>query len=93
MVFEVIEPGNGATIVSSRVRNIPRRPVDPHLFIVEQNSIGLTLHRRHDADGWMTTALTAEDKLRLHDPEIEIPLAEFYENVDLPDPAGPPVRK
>jgi hypothetical protein len=29
--------------------------------------------------------LTAEDVLRLHEPEVEIPVPELYENVDLPD--------
>ena len=90
MVFEVISPGNGANDRIIKVREYLAVPSIHTYVIVEQNSIGLTLHRRHDAGGWMTTTLTAEDKLRLHDPEIEIPVPEFYENVDLPDHAGQP---
>ncbi len=90
VVFEVISPGNGANDRIIKVREYLAVPSIHTYVIVEQNSIGVTLHRRHDTDGWITTTLTAEDALRPHDPEIEIPLPEFYKNVDLPDHAGPP---
>jgi hypothetical protein len=53
--------------------------------IVEQSSIGLTVLRRHQDNAWIAMTLTAEDVLRLHEPEVEIPVPELYENVDLPD--------
>ncbi len=90
VVFEVISPGNSANDRIIKVREYLAVPSIHTYVIVEQNSIGLTLHRRHDTGGWLTTTLTAEDVLRLHDPEIEIPVPEFYENVDLPDLAAAP---
>ena len=86
VVFEVISPGNSAVDRIIKVREYLAVPSIHTYVIVEQNSIGLTVLRRHDENSWITTILTADDLLRLHDPEVEIPVAELYENVDFPDP-------
>jgi Uma2 family endonuclease len=85
VVFEVISPGNSAIDRIIKVREYLAVPSIHTYIIVEQNSIGLTVLRRHDQNSWVTTILTADDLLRLHDPEVEIPVAELYENVDFPD--------
>ena len=41
--------------------------------------------RRHDNNSWIATTLTADDVLRLHEPDVDLPVAELYENVDFPD--------
>jgi Uma2 family endonuclease len=88
VVFEVISPGNSAIDRITKVREYLAVPSIHTSVIVEQNSIGLTVLRRHDQNSWITMILTANGLLRLHDPEIEIPVPELYENVDFPD-TGP----
>ena len=85
VVFEVISPGNSAIDRITKVREYLAVPSIHTYVIVEQNSIGLTVLRRHDENSWITTILTADDRLWLHDPEVEIPVAELYENVDFTD--------
>lgn len=85
VVFEVVSPGNSAIDRITKVREYLAVPSIHTYVIVEQNSIGLTMLRRHDGSAWIATTLTADDVLRLHDPEVEIPVTELYENVDFPD--------
>jgi Uma2 family endonuclease len=85
IVFEVIGPGNSAIDRVTNVREYLAVASIHTYVIVEQSSIGLTVLRRHDDNAWITTTLTAEDVLRLHGPDVEIPVPELYENVDLPD--------
>jgi Uma2 family endonuclease len=84
-VFEVISPGNSAIDRITKVREYLVVPSIHTYVIVEQNSIGLTVLRRHDENSWIATILTPDDVLRLHDPEVEIPVTELCENVDFPD--------
>ncbi len=85
VVFEVVSPGNSTIDRITKVREYLAVPSIHTYVIVEQNSVGLTVLRRHDDGAWIAATLTAEDVLRLHDPEIEIPVTELYENVDFPD--------
>jgi hypothetical protein len=51
--------------------------------IVETSSAGLLVFHRRDADeAWTEAALTIDETLALPDIGIEIPVAEFYEDVD-----------
>jgi Uma2 family endonuclease len=81
----VISPGNSAIDRITKVREYLAVASIHTYVIVEQSSLGLTVLRRHEDNAWITTTLTAEDVLRLHEPEVEIPVPELYENVDLPD--------
>ncbi|HKM70968.1 MAG TPA: hypothetical protein VJX94_13100 [Stellaceae bacterium] len=50
------------------------------------NSVGLTVFtRRGEGQDWIASALTVEDILQLPEIGLEIPVAELYENVDLPE--------
>ena len=40
------------------------------------------LHRQNADDAWTATALTIDDTLSLPEIGIEIPVTEFYEDVD-----------
>jgi hypothetical protein len=42
----------------------------------------LVLHRQHADDDWTAAALTIQDTLSLPEIGIEIPVAEFYEDMD-----------
>ena len=51
--------------------------------ILETRSAGhLVLYRHHAEEAWTVVALTIEEALCLPEIGIEIPIAEFYEDVD-----------
>ena len=90
-VFEVISPGNSAIDRIGKVREYLAVPTIQTYVIVEQNSIGLTVLRRHHNNAWIASTLTADDVLRLHEPDVDLPVVELYENVDFPaiEPPNP----
>ncbi len=88
VVFEVISPGNGWIDRIVKLREYLAVPSIHTYVIVEQNGIGLTVLERREDNTWMATTLTADDTLRLRAPDIEIPVAELYEDVDLPEAHG-----
>jgi Uma2 family endonuclease len=90
-VFEVISPGNSAIDRIGKVREYLAVPTIQTYVIVEQNSIGLTVLQRHDDNAWIASTLTADDVLRLREPDVDLPVV--YENVDFaviepPNPAS-----
>jgi choline dehydrogenase-like flavoprotein len=44
--------------------------------------------RRHDNNAWIAT-LTGDDVLRLHEPDVDLPVLELYENVEFPNTSNP----
>ncbi len=84
VVFEVISPGDAWVDRIIKVREYLAVASIHTYVIVEQSGIGLTVLRRQDDDTWLAETLTAEDTLRLRAPDIDIPVAELYEDVDLP---------
>jgi Uma2 family endonuclease len=88
-VFEVLSPASGRTDRIDKVREYRAVPSIRRYVIVEHSSIGLTVLSRAGADeDWRATILTEGDVLRITELDIEIPVAEFYENVDLPPVAS-----
>ena len=58
--------------------------------ILEYASAALKVFERVDGESdWTATALTPDDVVRMPEIGIEVPVAEFYENVDLPTYEGP----
>ena len=58
-------------------------------MIVESSSVGLTVLERSTPDQvWQTTVLANDDLLRMPAIGIEIPVAELYEDIALPDEDG-----
>lgn len=88
VIFEVISPGDSRVDRIIKVQEY-RAVASIHTYvIIEQSGIGLTVLRRQHDDSWRAETLTAEDTLHLHGLDIEIPVAELYEDVDLP--SSPP---
>jgi Uma2 family endonuclease len=84
IVFEVLSPTSGQTDRIEKVREYAAVPSIRRYVIVETTSAGLlVLHRRDAGEPWTATALTIDDNLALPEIDIEIPVAEFYEAVDL----------
>jgi Uma2 family endonuclease len=86
IVFEVLSPTSGRTDRIEKVREYAAVPTIRRYVILETGSAGvLVLHRQNPADPWTAAALTIDDALNLPEIGIEIPVAEFYEEVDFTD--------
>jgi Uma2 family endonuclease len=86
VVFEVLSPTSGWTDRIEKVREYAAVPSIRRYVILETRSAGLlVLNRQNPDDAWTAAALTIEDTLGLHEIGIEIPVSEFYEDVDLID--------
>lgn len=94
-VFEVLSPTSGRIDRIVKLREYRAVPTIRRYVVLEHASIGLIVLTRANADeDWTATALTAEDTLRMPEIGTEIPVATFYEGVELPtaadDDAGKP---
>ena len=91
VVFEVLSPGSGRI---DRIEKVPEyRAVSSirRYIIAEQDSAALqVLSRNAGGEDWTVTVLLAADTLDLPEIGISIPVAEMYEDVDLPDAAAEP---
>jgi Uma2 family endonuclease len=83
IVFEVLSPTSGRTDRIDKVREYAAVPSIRCYVILETRSAGiLVLSRQNAQDAWTAAALTIDETLGLPDIGIEIPVAEFYEDVD-----------
>lgn len=83
VVFEVISHDNQRTDRIDKVQDYRATPSIQRYVILEQKFIGATVFTRRGAD-WIATALGAGDTLALPELGIELPLAECYEGLVLP---------
>jgi len=85
-VFEVLSPTSGRVDRILKVREYAAVPSIRRYVILESTGIGVTVMERTEADEvWRTTVLTAADVLRMPEIGIEIPVAEFYEDLTFPE--------
>ena len=90
VVFEVVSPTSGRTDRIVKLREYRAVPTIRCYVMLEHNSVGLTvLTRQREDEDWTARALTSEDTLQLPEIGIEIPVAELYEDVDLPETEAP----
>ena len=90
VVFEVVSPTSGRTDRIVKLREYRAVPTIRCYVILEHNSVGLTvLTRQREDEDWTARALTSEDTLQLPEIGTEIPVAELYEDVDLPETEAP----
>ncbi len=86
IVFEVLSPDSGRRDRIDKMREYAAVPSIRRYVLVEYRTAGLTvLHRADGGDPWTATALTAEDTLSLPEVNVEIPVAEIYEDVVFTD--------
>ena len=89
VVFEVLSADSGRRDRIEKVREYAGVPSILHYVILESTSVGLlVLHRQKGEDAWTVLTLTGEDTLTLPGISVEIPVAEFYEDVDFVDADG-----
>jgi Uma2 family endonuclease len=88
VVFEVLSADSGRRDRIEKVREYAAVPSIRHYIIVESAGVGLlVLSRQRGEDAWTTVALTGDDTLSLPEIGVEIPVGEFYQDVDFDDVA------
>ena len=87
VVFEVPDPTSSRTAWIEKVREYQAVPSILRYVILEHTSVGLVVYSRANGEQpWIATALIEGEVLRIPEIGIEIPIAEFYEGTDLPEP-------
>jgi Uma2 family endonuclease len=85
VVLEVLSPTSGHTDRIEKVRECHAVPSILRYVILEHTSAALTVFERAQANNpWIATTLTGNESLIVPELGIEIPVAELYEDVDLP---------
>ncbi len=88
IVFEVISPDSGGRDRIEKLREYAAVPSIRRYVIVESAGIGLTvMHRLAGDDAFTVLPLSAVDTLRLPEIGIEVPVGEFYLDVEFDDEA------
>jgi Uma2 family endonuclease len=83
IIFEIVSPSSGRVDRIVKTREYAAVPSIRRYVIIESVTSGvLVLHRRTGEDPWTALALTADDVLDLPEVGFQIPVAEFYEDVD-----------
>lgn len=90
VVFEVLSASTSRTDRIPKVREYAAVPSVRRYVIVESTGIGLTvMERERSGEAWRVTTFTGDDTLRMPEIGIEIPVAEFYEDIDFETTASP----
>ena len=85
VVFEVLSPTSGRIDRIVKVREYAAVPSIRRYVILESTSVGLTVMERPGPDeAWRVTTLTGDEILRMPEIGVEIPAAEFYQDLELP---------
>jgi Uma2 family endonuclease len=89
VVFEILSPSTSHADRIIKVREYAAVASIRRYVILESTSVGLTvLERDRPDEAWRATALTADDILRMPEIDIEIPVNEFYGELNFPDEAA-----
>ena len=87
-VFEVTQSDHQPDDRTLKLREYAAVASIRRYVILESTSIGLTVMDRDRSDeAWRVTALTSGDVLRMPEIGIEVPVAEFYEELEFTDEA------
>ncbi len=84
-VFEVLSPTSGRVDRIDKLREYAAVETILRYVILEYTSAAAAVfEREHGSQPFTATGLTSEDTLRMPELGIEIPLAELYEDIELP---------
>jgi Uma2 family endonuclease len=82
VVFEVLSDSTSRTDRISKLRKYGATPSIQRYVILEQDAIAATVFVRKGAD-LVAEALTSDDTLRMPEIDAEVPMAEFYTDLEL----------
>jgi Uma2 family endonuclease len=86
VLFEVLSSTTGRTDRIIKVREYAAIASVRCYVILESTGVGLTvLERQGPNDAWSAATLTTGEILRMPEIGIEIPIAEFYQDIRFPD--------
>ena len=86
VIFEVLSANTSRTDRIVKPREYAAVASIRRYAILESTSIGQMVFERLAPDeAWRATTLTADDILRMPEIDVEIPVAEFYQDVRFPD--------
>ena len=83
VIFKVLSESTARTDIVSKHHEYAATPSVQRYVILAQDEIGGTMFERIDGD-WVGHVLGADAVLRMPEIGVEVPLAEFYEGVELP---------
>jgi Uma2 family endonuclease len=86
VVFEVLSEDTARTDRIEKLREYQATPSIKRYVILEQKSIGANVFTRR-GDEWVATALAEGDVLSMLEIGIDVPLTEFYANLEMPAPS------
>ena len=86
VVFEVVSEDTARTDRIVKLREYQATPTIQRHVILEQKSIGVSVFTRRDSD-WIATALTEGDTLQMPAIDVEVPIDEFYADLNYSSPA------
>ncbi len=90
VVFEVVSLTSSRIDRLVKVREYAAVPSIRRYVIVESSTVGITVFERPDAQtAWSAATLTGDEILHLPEIGTEIPVAAFYERVELSDEDAP----
>jgi len=84
VVFEVLTESTSRTARIEKLREYRANPSIQRYVILEQDVIAAVVFRREGND-FVAETLTDADTLRMPEIGIDVPVAEFYADIDLPD--------
>jgi Uma2 family endonuclease len=88
-VFEVLSASTSRTDRIIKVREYAAVASIRRYVILESTSVGLTvLERNRPDEAWRASTLTTGEILGMPEIDIEVPIAEFYENVSFAEEAA-----
>ena len=88
VVFEVLSTSTSRTDRIIKVREYAAVASIRRYVILESTSVGLTVLERNGPDeAWRVTTLTTGEILDMPELDIEVPIAEFYEDVSFAEEA------
>jgi Uma2 family endonuclease len=86
VVFEVLSTNTSRTDRIVKLREYAAVPTIRRYVIVESTNVGLTVMERERPDeAWRVTTLTSDDRLRMPEIGVEIPVSELYAGVSFPE--------
>jgi Uma2 family endonuclease len=86
VVFEVLSESTARTDRFEKLREYAGTPSIQRYVLLEQDAIAAVVYVRKGTDLVVET-LAADDTLRMPEIDVEVPMAEFYAGIDLPDEA------
>ncbi len=83
IVFEVLSPTSGGIDRSVKLREYSAVESIRCYIVIESATVGLTVLEKQENGSWKASSLTGDDMLVLPEVGLTVPVAEFYEGVEI----------